>query len=305
MVAEEKYIWECSKGHQWIATWDSVRRVCWCPVCARDKQKADQTGKKKGLLSENLTGKRYGKWLVLHEITDRKVGALIYWMCQCACGETIKPASGNSLKAKTSTGCGCSARKLYCEKHNMARLLRPSQKGRTRGSSYCPKCVREDHEKHYKKKIETDVKCIICGDLFGTFLPKRAVVCPEKIKPECREKYQAQQMMLRRKENPEKYRDASLRYSKEFYAKNPETAKARTNKYRKNPKNKDKIRKWKAIDKKRSIDNLSDRYIRELLATHSIILKGGDIPQGLIEIKRLQLTLKREARRAYGNKNKD
>jgi len=33
--AREKYRWHCSKGHEWHATWDAVRRGGWCPVCAK------------------------------------------------------------------------------------------------------------------------------------------------------------------------------------------------------------------------------------------------------------------------------
>jgi hypothetical protein len=33
--AREKHHWCCSKGHEWSAVWDAVRRGGWCPVCAK------------------------------------------------------------------------------------------------------------------------------------------------------------------------------------------------------------------------------------------------------------------------------
>lgn len=33
--AREKHRWRCSKGHEWSAIWDAVRRGGWCPVCAK------------------------------------------------------------------------------------------------------------------------------------------------------------------------------------------------------------------------------------------------------------------------------
>ena len=31
-----KMFWECDKGHRWYATWKSVYRGTWCPVCAKN-----------------------------------------------------------------------------------------------------------------------------------------------------------------------------------------------------------------------------------------------------------------------------
>ncbi len=32
-----KYRWRCVQGHEWDATGDTIRRGCWCPVCAKCK----------------------------------------------------------------------------------------------------------------------------------------------------------------------------------------------------------------------------------------------------------------------------
>lgn len=31
---DTKYYWECSRGHKWAATWDTVKQGCWCIYCA-------------------------------------------------------------------------------------------------------------------------------------------------------------------------------------------------------------------------------------------------------------------------------
>ncbi len=55
----------------------------------------------------DLTGKRFGKWLVLRR-ADRKNAADVraYWECQCACG-TRRTVVGGSLQVGTSKSCGC------------------------------------------------------------------------------------------------------------------------------------------------------------------------------------------------------
>ena len=33
-----KYIWKCSKGHVWPASWNSISRGRWCPDCTEKKR---------------------------------------------------------------------------------------------------------------------------------------------------------------------------------------------------------------------------------------------------------------------------
>lgn len=37
-----KLLWECSKGHQWEATPDSIKRGTWCPICGKGKSGASK-----------------------------------------------------------------------------------------------------------------------------------------------------------------------------------------------------------------------------------------------------------------------
>lgn len=52
----------------------------------------------------DLTGQRFGRWLVLEKDKTKKGTA--YWICQCDCG-TIRSVCGSSLRGQISTSCGC------------------------------------------------------------------------------------------------------------------------------------------------------------------------------------------------------
>ena len=67
---------------------------------------------------EDLTGRRFGRWLVLEETDERKCGSVM-WKCRCDCG-TVKAVSSNSLKMGKSLSCGCYNRDIIT-KHGMGR----------------------------------------------------------------------------------------------------------------------------------------------------------------------------------------
>ena len=289
---KEKLLWECSEGHQWWAEAGSVKYGSWCPFCARilGTKRIIEWGKN-NRKKEDLTGKTYGNWTVMHFI-ERK-NNVYYWMCRCLCGNTKKAVTGNSLKNGTSKSCGKCPKISYCEKHNMKRTRLPS------GSYYCKKCRKEYAQLKYQPKEKFYKNCVICDEIFPTFM-QRQLVCSGN----CSKEYKRKSIAEKRKENPEKYKDINKRSYKKNFKKNRIKNQLRVNKYRENPENKDKIRKSKAIDRKRAIDNLSDRYIKTLFRGKSKILNASDIPNELIELKRLHLTLQREARRAYGTNKK-
>lgn len=57
---------------------------------------------------KDLTGKRFGKLVVLGKTEKRKRGAYL-WSCQCDCGNICEKPTGE-LNAGTATSCGCSWR---------------------------------------------------------------------------------------------------------------------------------------------------------------------------------------------------
>jgi len=52
----------------------------------------------------DLTGKRFGKWLVIKRVDNDKFGSACWW-CKCACGEERKVFSRSLIHGK-SAGCG-------------------------------------------------------------------------------------------------------------------------------------------------------------------------------------------------------
>lgn len=52
----------------------------------------------------DLTGKRFGRWVVLKKAPSRN--KQVYWLCQCDCG-TIKEVKGQTLREGESISCGC------------------------------------------------------------------------------------------------------------------------------------------------------------------------------------------------------
>ncbi len=57
-----------------------------------------------GFRAEDLTGRRYGRLVVLHRFTGP--ASDVKWVCQCDCGKTTNTFR-TSLKKGTSQSCGC------------------------------------------------------------------------------------------------------------------------------------------------------------------------------------------------------
>ena len=55
------------------------------------------------------TGNRYGKLVVVHQVSDERRGA--YWLCKCDCGNE-KIVSGTNLRGGYTSSCGCFLKSL-------------------------------------------------------------------------------------------------------------------------------------------------------------------------------------------------
>lgn len=53
----------------------------------------------------DMTGQKIGKWTVLYKTDKRNAGGVIYWHCQCECGQE-KDVLGTSLRQGKSLSCG-------------------------------------------------------------------------------------------------------------------------------------------------------------------------------------------------------
>lgn len=56
--------------------------------------------------AQDMTGRRFGQWKVLRRGTPGGAGVNATWVCRCSCG-TEREVRGDSLRAGTSTNCGC------------------------------------------------------------------------------------------------------------------------------------------------------------------------------------------------------
>lgn len=66
----------------------------------------------------DMTGRKYGRWTVLHRANDRisEAGTVTtMWTCQCECG-TIKDVTARSLRTGMSKSCGCLQKEIASQK---------------------------------------------------------------------------------------------------------------------------------------------------------------------------------------------
>jgi hypothetical protein len=75
----------------------------------------------------NLTGQKFGRWLVLERVEN--VNGYHHWMCRCDCG-TEKIVDGYSLTKGHSTSCGC------FKKENTSKIFTTHGKSNGRASEY-------------------------------------------------------------------------------------------------------------------------------------------------------------------------
>ena len=73
-------------------------------------------------IKEDLTGKRFGKLVVLERAENHyypKGGSCVMWKCQCDCGG-IKIANGQKLKNGTIRSCGCLINAITPNKYDLS-----------------------------------------------------------------------------------------------------------------------------------------------------------------------------------------
>ena len=58
----------------------------------------------------NLTGQRFGRLLVLRDLSKRKSRSIVY-VCLCDCG-TLKEATSKDLRSEHTKSCGCLNREV-------------------------------------------------------------------------------------------------------------------------------------------------------------------------------------------------
>jgi hypothetical protein len=74
----------------------------------------------------DLTGQRFGRWIVIEKAVKPPRSNVTYWRCQCDCG-SIKDVTGTSLISRASTSCGCRLKEVSRE--NMIKLTKGKEFG--------------------------------------------------------------------------------------------------------------------------------------------------------------------------------
>lgn len=85
---------------------------------------------------EDLSGKRYGKLVVLNLDENQEKGKDKRWICRCDCGK-IKTVTSYSLKSGRTTSCGCNrAIDIEGEKFGRLTVIKRSEKRDSSGNVY-------------------------------------------------------------------------------------------------------------------------------------------------------------------------
>lgn len=145
-----------------------------------------------------------------------------------------------------------------CPKHGALTITQVTTSGRSKSGAIfrCKECLKISHQKYWVKH-------------------------KEKVK---------QKQLEYKEKDPEKHREIKSRSNKKHAHKYRHKANIRNKVYRK--VNIDHIRN---LDKKRTIfyvENLPDTYIRDILTRRSP-LSASDIPDSIVEIKRVSMLIKR------------
>lgn len=160
--------------------------------------------------AEDLSNKTFGKWQVLYRTLNDNNGKAM-WVCKCSCERnTIKPVSARTLKAGTSTNCGCERVKTIATNNDnkihvrneygdiiLKRCFRCKEwlsldnfwKSKTQKDGYCGECkkcqntAKENRYNIYKKNAKRrNINFNLSKEEFYNLTSKECYYCGEKIK---------------------------------------------------------------------------------------------------------------------------
>ncbi len=105
----------------------------------------------------DLTGKRFGRLLVMEKTDQRELGAVL-WRCKCDCGnEKLVKTSG--LTSGCVASCGCLRREMFGKG-------RITQQNNLQPQKYLPGCLFGDLKVLRCVKDRTwECRCIRCGEV--------------------------------------------------------------------------------------------------------------------------------------------
>lgn len=131
----------------------------------------------------DLTGKRFGKLVVQHELPPNKYHQLL-WRCKCDCGNEVSPQGAN-LRYGRTTSCGCASGERFA-KMNRDRPRCGDQNGRLTatkaklGDNYI-----SSKDPWFRRAVGCQMRAKRDGREFGFASPQEAAVFMRSIAPEC------------------------------------------------------------------------------------------------------------------------
>ena len=97
-------------GLSWLCVCDCGTRK-WIPTSALTSNRSKSCGcSRKTFSGEDLTGKRFGRLLVM-SYTESDTGGNSIWRCQCDCGNIVEVYRNNLIRELTKS-CGCLAKEV-------------------------------------------------------------------------------------------------------------------------------------------------------------------------------------------------
>lgn len=71
---------------------------------------------------KDLTGKKFGRLTVIEKDIERSKNGVIFWICECECGNR-KSVRGGSLKNGTTLSCGCLNKEINSKQKDLSYMI--------------------------------------------------------------------------------------------------------------------------------------------------------------------------------------
>ncbi len=125
-----KLQWRCSKGHEWMATSQTIKKGCWCGRCRR-----------KEIPFERLLDVAHGRGGKIVSPREEYVNwlSLVEWECALG-GECLSKKYVNSV---TPLRWRCAKRHIWMAPPNRVKVYGHAKKGH-----WCPQCYRDRQGKN-------------------------------------------------------------------------------------------------------------------------------------------------------------
>lgn len=96
--ADNKYLWECSKGHQWETTFNEIKgsskhKATWCPYCSGKAKKTIEDMQELAIKNNGIC------------LSNEYIGAFKHLLWKCECGHEFKAMPTNVQQGKWCPKC--------------------------------------------------------------------------------------------------------------------------------------------------------------------------------------------------------